>query len=518
MSRVAKAAYRMLSDITHFTNLVTQVPLRPYQLEPLQPIIHSIVHRQGREFLLIFPRQSGKNEAVAQLLVYLLNLFQRTGGNIVYGAMGDAITLGTDRLEERLTNPWNKDSWRKDYRPKRRRLGKAAVTFLSTHPSSTARGQTADWLLVIDETQDQIASQIESVFTPMRAANNATALYIGTVKLTTDYLWQKKVELEREQQDGIQRVFLVQPDQVIAANPPYKTFLDNLIRKHGRHHPIIASEYFLEPIDGEGGLIPERRRRLLAGSHPRQRTPTSNQAYVATLDVAGEDEAATDPIARLAQPGRDYTVATVFAVDFPTPDTYAPGPTYRALDVWVDQGTKHFQDQPGRPALVHQLKAWLDSWHILHLIADDSGIGQGLTSWLTAALGPHRVTGFTFSPTKKAALGSAFLSLIETGRCKHWTDDADDPLSDGWWFWKQAAACSYDLPPDGQFDKALKWGVPANHKTDTPTGRQLTHDDRLISFALIAHLDRLYLEGKLTMGLGLSEVAAAPDPLGADIY
>ena len=69
--------------------------------------------------------------------------------------------------------------------------------------------------------------------------------------------------------------------------------------------------------------------------------------YVATLDVAGEDEAATDPIARLANPGRDYTVCTVFRVEYPAADSMAPGPTYRAVDVFVDHGSKHFQETPG---------------------------------------------------------------------------------------------------------------------------------------------------------------------------
>ena len=69
MSRITDAAIRFLSDMSLFSRLVLQVPLRPYQLAPLRPIIESVLRRQGREFLLIFPRQSGKNEAVAHLLV-----------------------------------------------------------------------------------------------------------------------------------------------------------------------------------------------------------------------------------------------------------------------------------------------------------------------------------------------------------------------------------------------------------------------------------------------------------------
>jgi hypothetical protein len=504
----------ILSDPALFSRLVIRTPLRRYQIEPIRAILDSVLNHRGLEFLLIFPRQSGKNEAVAQLLAYLLNLYQRVGGTIVYGAIGNALGMGVERLEARLENPWNSGQWTRKVRPLRRCLGNAAIIFISSHPSASARGQTATHLLVIDETQDQDASHIESVFTPMRAANNATALYIGTVKVTTDYLWTKKQELERDTaQDGLRRVFLVPPDTVTAENPAYQQFLDTQIRKYGRHHPIVSSEYFLEPVDGTGGLFDVRRRSLMRGIHTRAQAPVTGDLYLATLDAAGEDEAATDPIARLAHPGRDYTVAHVFQVEFPHPGSYAPGPTYKAVDVFVDHGSKHFQDSAGLPALVQRLAAWLQHWTIAHLVADDTGVGQGLVSWLQAALGSSRVSGFTFAPAAKANLGSLFLSLVETGRFRYWTGDENQPGSDGWWFWQQVAACSYELPPEGRFDRDLRWSVPNNHKSHLPHGHELTHDDRLLSAALVAEADRLIREGKIVVGTAASTVIAAVDPL-----
>ena len=525
MRRIGQRAYRLLKaalvqvavhfevDISLFSEQVLGVPLRKYQVKPLRAILTSILGRQGQEFLLIFPRQSGKNEAVAQLLVYLLNIYQRTGGNIVYGAISIGQELGIERLEERLENTWNTGHWTKRSRPDRRALGNAQIVFLSTHPAAKTRGQTAHHLLVIDEAQDQLGSHIEAVFTPMRAANNATAVYIGTVKLTSDYLWQKKLELEREQEaDGIQRVFFVKPETVIAENPYYRDFLDSQVRRYGRHHPIVASEYYLEPIDGTGGLFGPRRRALMLGDHERERTPQPGACYVATVDVAGEDEAATDPIARLANPARDYTVATVFRVDYPAAGSLSPGPTYRAVDVFVDHGAKHFQEVPGSPPLVQRLYAWLSLWQVAHAITDESGVGLGLTSWLKNAIGEKRVTGFNFAGTgKKAALGSAFLSLVETGRFRYWPIDAH--LGDAWWFWRQVEACTYEVPPDGRFDRDLQWSVPTTHKTDTPTGPEPTHDDRLLSAALIAELDRKLAAGDLVLGTAQSAVLAPADPL-----
>lgn len=537
-SRTVTAAVALLLDQALFSELVLGMPLYPYQLAPLNAIADSILHNRGDEFLLVFSRQSGKNEAIAHLQVRLLNLLQRNGTTIVFAAIADAIGRGLRRLEDRLDNPWNRGKWRKKGRPTRRCLGHAAVAFLSSHPSASARGETAHHLLIIDELQDQDAAHIEATFTPMRAARNATAVYLGTARTSHDALWQKKQELERlTHTDGRQRVFLVTPDDIIPHNPAYRRFLDAQIRKHGRHHPIIASEYFLRPIDAAGGLFPPRRQALMRGRHPRQRSPLSlaestplslpgREAggegpppglHVALIDVGGQDEGATDPVARLQNPGRDYTVCTI--IDVRPGD---PQPTYRALDVFTDHGSKHFQDHPGRPALSQRLLAYLHHWQIAHVVCDATGVGEGLANWLAARLGDTHVTHFKFTTVGKARLGSDFISIIETGRFHYWSHDPaldqrpgdpDPPLSDAWWFWQQAAHCAYDMPPGGAFDRDLRWGVPET-TTVSPAGHPLKlHDDRLLSAALVAELDRLLRENHLTLGHAASAVIPAPDPL-----
>ena len=173
----------------------------------------------------------------------------------------------------------------------------------------------------------------------------------------------------------------------------------------------------------------------------------------------------------------------------------------------------------GGEALVQRLHAFFNLWQVSHLVADQTGVGQGLVSWLEAALGAHRVTGYDFSGrSQKAALGSAFMALVETGRFRYWSGDEDQPGSDGWWFWQQVGACTYELPPGGRYDKHLRWFVPASHRTLTPGGSEPTHDDRLVSAALVAELDRLYRTGRLTLGTGASEMIAPRDPFGSAIY
>jgi hypothetical protein len=496
-----------LVDLDLFSRRLLRRPLRGYQLEPLLALLDSLRRRRGDEFLLVFPRQSGKNEAVAQFLAYWLNLCYRRGGQVVYAATGDGLGRGVKRLEEHLANELDRRLWRKSQRPIRRSLGRASVVFVSAHPAAAARGETAHWLLVVDELQEHLASHIEAVFTPMRAAHNASALYLGTVRSASDALWQKKLELERlEAADGRRRVFMVGPEQVGRESRAYADFVARQVALYGRHHPIVASEYFLEPMDAAAALFDRRRLALLAGDHERQAGPRPGRLYLATLDVAGADEAATGPLAQLARPGRDYTVATVVEVDElggPTPGL----PLYRAVDVFVDQGSRHFADEPGRPALAHRLVAWLAHWRVAHLVADETGVGHGLVGWLAAALGPGRVSGFSFAgPGAKAALGSGFIALVETGRFKYWAGDREQPGSDGWWFFAQAAACRYELAPGGRFDRDLRWGTPDGARLDLPGGAQPVHDDRLLSAALVAELERLRQKGALRLGLGDSAI------------
>ncbi len=509
---VPAAAASVLADIGRFSRIVLRMPLYGYQLVPLRAIVDSVLNQKGTEFLLVFPRQSGKNEAVAHLLVYLLVLLQRRGGQALFGAIADGLGRGRRRLEERLENPWTSGAWQREQRPQRVRFGRAAVAFLSTHPRAASRGETADHLLIIDEAQDQDANHIEAVFTPMRAAHNATAVYLGTVRQTSDFLWRKKQELEAAQTlDGVRRVFIVSPEEVTAENKAYEQFLAAQVARYGREHPIIAAEYFLEPLDGVGGLFPAWRRALMLGTHQRLSRPAAGQTYVATIDVAGRDEGATSPLAQLDNPARDYTVATIFAV---IPGYEGAGPVYQAVDLFVDHGSPHLQDTGGVARLADQLLAYLTHWQVAHTIIDASGVGQGLGDWLASRLGAGQVTRFQFAGRAvKARLGSDFLALVETGRFKYWSGDEEEPLSDGWWFWQQAAACDYTLPAHGRFDRDLRWSVPGQARVGTPRGNLLVHDDRLMSAALVAEIERARQSSSILLGASESCIVGGRDPL-----
>ena len=71
-------------------------------------------------------------------------------------------------------------------------------------------------------------------------------------------------------------------------------------------------------------------------------------------------------------------------------------------------------------------------------------------------------------------------------------------------------------PAGGRYETALRWGVPASAKIDTPTGRMAIHDDRLVSAALVAVYDDLFADGKLRLGRAKSAIIAPVDPLDPD--
>ena len=497
-SRESVAQLRnLLTSLPLFSALVLQTPLHPYQLEAANAVLDACLHHPGGEFLLVFPRQSGKDETIAQLTAYLLTLFQRTEARIVHVyPTRQQIAVGTARLLRHVHHPlaagraWSKCD------PIRIGIGQAHCTFFSGHPHARAEGATANLLLIINEAQDQDERVIERRFTPMRASTNATALYAGTVRTTADFLWRTKTRLERlEAQDGVRRVFLVTPEQVRQANPAYGRFVDEQVRLKGRQHPAVKSELFCEPIDTLTGLFPPRRIALMTGHHARQYAPTPGQTCVATLDVAGQDESATD--GTLKRPSRDYTICTIFQV------TSGPiGPIYRAVDALIDHGSRHFQSAPGIPALLDRLIAYLNLWQPLALIADASGVGQGLCDAL-AHTWRRQLVALQFTGARKSALGNEFIALVETGRFQYWTPD--DP--DGWMFYEQCRFCAYELQEGLPPERALRWYVPPYATTMRPDGTTVpVHDDQLMSAALVAEADRLRRQGRLFIGRCASEV------------
>lgn len=506
MNELVITLKKLLRDVTLFTRYASGLKLRAYQEDVARAIVDSVVQRKGHSIVVVFPRQSGKNELQAQIETYLLTLFSQLDAEIVkVSPTWKPQTLNAMRRLERVLsrNLITRERWKKEsgyiYR-----VGSARIFFLSGAPTANVVGATASTLLECDEAQDVLASKWDKEFAPMAASTNATRVYWGTM-WTSRTLLARELILARqaEKKDGMRRAFILSADDVAKEVPAYGKFVAEQIAKLGRSHPLVKTQFYSEEIDAESGMFPPARRAMMQGEQSFQRSAISGQLYAFLLDVAGEDESKSAGEEALQQAGRDSTALTVVQVDLSTlADELIRMPTYRVVNRYLWTGEKH-------SALYGQIKALAESWQVRYIVVDATGIGAGLASFLESAF-PGQVIPFVFSSKSKSDLGWNFLSMIETGRYKEYTvtntpgrDDHSHFAALSSLFWKQVEYCQAAVL-DGP-GKIMQWGIPDGTR-DPETGK-LLHDDLLISAALCAVLD------KQPWGTGESRVAVHNDPL-----
>ena len=487
---------KWFSDIRTFSSLILQKPLREYQLAPADAILRSILTGEGEIFAVMMSRQAGKNELSAQLEAYLLNVYQTKGGNIVKASPTfKPLTLNSIwRLTDRLDNVWNTKLFR-------RREGyivellNARAYFFSAEPSANVVGATADILLEADEAQDIVPLKWDKDFTPMGASTNVTTVLYGTAWTSNTLLAQTISYLEELQsKDGKQRVFRIPCDVVSAEVPAYGRYVTHQIQRLGRNHPLIRTQYFLETINNDGGLFTQVRQRLMHGSHPRRFSPQPGHRYAILIDVAGEDEAAGPIQGRLflLNSKRDATAITIVEVVIDREKNPHEN-LYFTQDRQLHLGTRF-------AVIQGQILRQVEFWHAQWVIIDATGVGAGLASYLTKALG-KKVIPITFSSAIKSRLGWDFLGIVETGRFQDYAEDNEPDTAQ---FWYEVGACQYEIREGPQ--KTMRWGVWEEPGYDgiVATG----HDDLLISAALCA-----FLEVQPVTGQAIGEVVESGDVL-----
>ena len=504
MAQLVHQIKKLLLDVTLFIEKASGLTLRTYQQGVAEAVVQSILQEAGRSFVVIFPRQSGKNELQAQLETYLLTLFSETNAELVkvsptwkpqsYNAMR--------RLERVLdSNMLVRSVWQKEqgyiYR-----VGSARLYFFSGQPRSNIVGATASLLLEVDEAQDVLISKFDKEIAPMAASTNATRIFWGTAWTARTLLARElRAARQAEQRDGIKRVFVVDADQVAAEVPSYGAFVKSQVLKLGRQHPMIKTQFYCEEIDSEGGLFPPERCALMRGRHPAALSPEEGKIYVMSVDVAGEDEGVSaDPSGEgaLENPSRDSTALTIAEVDLSSlADELIRKPTYKVVyrAEWV--GVKHTQ-------LYARIKSLAESFDVRYLVVDATGVGAGLSSFLASAL-PGRVLPFEFNTRTKSDLCWNFLGVCDSARFQDHAflyTGADsislppqagvniDPLAAGLAaaqeeFWRQVKFCEFEILPGP--NKTVRWGVPDG--TRDPQKGDLVHDDLLISAAMLSVLD-----------------------------
>ena len=523
-SRRRKIRTLLSSPIT-FVDRGSPLTLRTYQVEVAQAIAESVLTQAGLSFVVMFPRQSGKNELQAQIEAFLLARLSTSPAEMI--KVSPTFKPQTEnamrRLERALkSNILTKTLWSK-HQGYIYRLNDACIYFFSGEPTSNIVGATASTLLSIDEAQDIEIPKYDKDIAPMAASTNATRVFWGTAWTSTTLLARElRAAREAQARDGRRRVFVMDADQVAAEVPAYGDFVAEQVRRLGRHNPMVRTQYYSEEIDAEGGLFPPQRVALMRGAHAASTEPQRGKTYAFLIDVAGEDEAQRNPGGfrrgeEQLYPARDATALTIIEVDTATlADPLIAAPTYRALARHLWTGVKH-------TTIFSTITSLGAIWQPRHIVIDATGIGAGLSSFLAKAY-PERVIPFIFNSSTKSKLGWDFLAIVDTGRWKEhipapptlaphasageqsgggaivdtgrWKDWAPDAVGSNGGspettgqlqtqFWNELAAVQYQILPGP--NKTMRWSVPDSAR-NPDTGEPI-HDDLVISAALSAVLD-----------------------------
>lgn len=491
----------LLRDPIQFTEATGGIKLRDYQRGPMQAILRSVLGRQGLSFVVMFPRQSGKNELQAQLECYLLALLSRTPAEMVkISPTWKPQSLNAMRRLERVLdqNRITQRMWRKEsgyiYR-----VGNARMLFFSGAPEANIVGATAGTLLEVDEAQDVSIAKFDKDIAPMAASTNATRVFWGTAWTSRTLLARElRAARKAEAADGIRRAFVLTAREVAAEVEAYGHFVAEQTARLGRDHPLVKTQFYSEEIDAEGGMFPPARRDVMRGRHSCQAAPKPGCLYAILLDVAGEDESAATGSANLVNRRRDSTALTIVEVDlFTLQDGLLRAPTYRCVHRRLWTGVKH-------TALYGQLHGLIETWQPRAVVMDATGIGAGLASFLQKRF-PSKIVPFLFNHVSKSKLGWDFLSVCDSGRWQEPDAAGVDGQSElQALFWRQVEGCQYAVSDSP--GRLMNWSVP-DGTSDPLTGEPL-HDDLLISAALSAVLDSL-----AWFDPAPALVVRAPDPI-----
>lgn len=512
------ALWQDLAGVGQFCHYLGR-SLRSYQLEAAEAIVRSIRQGLGQSFVVLFPRQSGKNMLQAQLEAYLLVSLAEEGGELVkFSPTYQPQSLNAmRRLEEALEqNLLTRGRWQRRA-GNHFRFGRAGITFLSAAPGSNVVGATASTLLELDEAQDIEIGKYDKQIAPMAASTNATRIFWGTAWTSQTLLARELRAAEAAQErDGCRRVFRIDAERVRAEVPAYGAFVDEQINRLGRGHPMVRSQFFSEEIDLAAGLFNAARLGLMQGRHSALDGPRDGQIYAMLIDLAGEDEGLAQGSGSLENPERDATAITIVEVDLNLmQDALMARPRYKV--VWRAQWLGE-----GQVKQYARILALAERWQPARIAVDATGVGAGLAAFLTEKLG-SRVLPVQFSQKLKSKLGWGFLSVIDTGRFQDFKSDALDEAASGQanplaevmrdeqqrlqaLFARQLLAIEAECANGPE--RILRWAVPEGARDNLEGGK--LRDDLAVSAAMVALLD------ELPWGIPAeSLILPAPDPIEA---
>jgi hypothetical protein len=471
MSTFKQTIKRIAKKFENFTSQGGGVDIRKYQLAAANAIIDSITKRKGLTFVIIFPRQSGKDELISNLLAFLANLYaHRDVGIVVANPTYKPQTINAIlRFEKRLqTNLLTRLFWKKrsDFM---RMIGMCIVSFLSGDASANVVGAVASLALIVNEAQDIEPSIYDKRFAPMVASTNATRVFAGTTWTSRTLLAREmRNAIALEKQDGIKRLFMYNADDVRKIVPAYGSFVDGEIAKLGRQHPLVKTQYFCEEIDAIASMFHTGRLALMLAEQIKDAQPEQGHIYCLLADIGGQDEAMLE-LDGHGNPGRDYVTVDIVDVDLSSLEILQ-APTYHIVKRLEWQGVNHVN-------IFGAFTALMETWNCMYAVLDATGVGEGLWGMMMKKY-PTKTIGVKFTQQTKSEIGYAYLGIVDTGRLRDHchTETVNE----------QYINCTSEILIGPA--KTMRWGVKDGTRG---ADGQLIHDDYILTDSLATQLDKL---------------------------
>lgn len=482
MSRL-DAFRRYQSDIALFSRDVIGTPLHAYQAEWAQYVLDVVTNKRNETVVIEMPRQSGKNEASSQLQVATLARMGGAGGDWVKIAptfkpqivnSKARFELRSKQAERRLPFLKFKPSMGYIYKCKR-----ASISFLSADPKASVVGATASLCLEVDEAQDIDKAKLAKDFNPMRASTGAPIVLYGTTWTDDTVLEDHKRDVQEGRAKG--RYFRILPEAVAESNPAYGDFVDGEVKRLGREHPFVKTQYYLEPLPSAGRMLNQQQLESCIGAHARADRRTNEAQIVAGLDFAGADEQAGEIVSLSAgASSRDSVALAIGAVEWIVIAEGLMVPHVRCL--------ARYEWSNVNPVTLHSVLYSLlwDKWRVDLVHCDATGIGETGTAMLATAINKpnrERVKAIKFDGawTTHTRLAFNYLAAVNGGRFKDYKADGFNPVE-----------VAGQEQPDASNPHRHVWWQRGHAKLEGKPGQKVRmyvadsegHDDLLIADAL----------------------------------
>lgn len=381
---------------------VSQRPLRGPQAEIISRLEKIVMAHEGDVATILSSRQTGKNETSAVMHRRHLWRNQYCDTSRIWIRTAPTykpqIVNSKKRLREilQLNNSSDKIKYPTFHGQKLIkeegyiwRVGNASVEFISSGPQSNVVGGTANECLDMDEAHKIDQAKFDEDFAPMTANTSAATLLWGVAADGLDvieYYRQKNIE------DGRKDLNLFYPADIwMEIHPPYAKHVEKRINALGKDHPIMKTQYWLQPVSAEGRFLqPKHQRALFSGDHPRLNKPKPGVRYEMLVDIAASNEDNTDnDMEGQDDTTTDSTVIWIYEVS----DVVCSNgvfPIIRLVNLyWVTGASLEAQEE--------EIKEQIIYWNAEKVTIDAVGVGRQIAESMQSHFGDLVVNMYTAS-------------------------------------------------------------------------------------------------------------------------